>query len=200
MPLIVEDGSGVPAAESYFATSAADAYWTARPQDPNGVVWMALSLDRKEGAAREASDYLDANWGSHFPGARRTTAQGRLWPRVDRQLLSLSALYPTAEALALAQADTDRPLIVDGLLLPNLPPQIVAAAIELAARAGAAPLAADKTDAGWVKRIKEKVGPLETDTEYGAPGQQDGAYGFVDRLLGPLVGGVVTGDPTWFWA
>lgn len=197
MALVVENGTGVAGAESYFAISAADAYWTARPHDPNAATWLALSTLDKEGAAREASDYLDANWGDSFPGAKKTSMQGRLWPRVDRSALSLNACYPTPEALATAQAATDQPLIgADGLVLPGLPPQIVAAAIELAVRAAVAPLAADKTDAGWVK--KEKVGPLET--EYGAPGERDGSYGFVDKLLAPLTGGAVDGEPVWAWA
>lgn len=197
MPLIVEDGTGLAGAESYFAAATADSYWAARPQDPNSGVWAGADTDRKEGAAREATDYLDANWGSLFPGARRTTTQGRLWPRVDRGLTALSDCYPTVEALEVAQALTDRPLLgADGLELAGLPRQIIQAAIELAARAVVAPLAADTSSLGWIKR--ERVGPLET--EYGSSGRADGTYGFVDRILGPLVGGVVSGQPTWLWA
>lgn len=196
MALTVEDGTGVPGADSYFAVATADAYWTARPQDPNAAIWAAAPTLNKEGAAREATDYLDANWGSMFPGARRTMTQGRLWPRVDRSLTALSECHPTVTALEAAQALTDRPLLgSDGLELAGLPAQIVQAAIELGVRAVIAPLAADTSSLGWIKR--EKVGSLET--EYGSSGPVDGSYGYVDRILGPLVGGVVRGQPTWLW-
>lgn len=184
MALLVEDGSGVAGAESYAAVAAATAYWANRPQDPNAAIWTAAAsvTGKQDGSLREASAYLDATFGASYVGSRKTAEQGLLWPRVDRS------------------SGSDTPLIDgDGLPVAALPVALVTAAIELAARATVAPLAPDTTSQGWVKRRKEKVGPLEEEIEYGAAGPQDGSYGFVERLLGPLIGGVISGEPSWLW-
>ncbi len=194
MPLVVEDGTGVAGADSYASLTAAAAYWAARPHDPNAGRWTAAADPNREGALREATDYVDATWGPLFRGSRKTAAQGRLWPRVERQDIDPADFETIADLLA-AQAVTDRPLVgSDGLQLAALPAQIVAATIELGARALSARLASDVSAAGWVKR--RKVGPIET--EYGGAGQPDGAYGVVDRLLGPLLVG--QRDAAWSWA
>lgn len=181
MALLVEDGSGIAGAESYASVATASAYWAKRPQDPNAALWAAAAdlVGKQDGALREAAAYLDATYGASYLGSRQTLEQGLLWPRVDR-----------------ATGD-DQPLIDgDGLPIAGLPAVIVTATIELAARAATSPLAPDATSQGWIKR--EKVGPLEV--EYGAAGPQDGTYGFVERLLGPVTGGVASGEPSWLWA
>jgi hypothetical protein len=192
--LIVEDGTGVVGAESYFVLTASTAYWTARPQDANGVRWLAANTASQEGAAREGTAYLDATWGTLFPGVRLSAVQGRLWPRIDRTDLVLSPLYPTVAELEAAQALSDRPLIgSDGLELAPLPTQIVTAAIELSARALVSRLAPDQGAQGWLKR--RKTGPLER--EWGGPGIPGGSYGFVDTLLAPVLIGMRNAQWTW---
>lgn len=195
MALTVEDGTGVAGADSYVAIATADAYWLARPQDANAARWAAAATDRKEGAAREGTAYLDATWGSLYRGIRLTSIQGLLWPRIDRQDLALSCRYRTAEELEAAQALSDRPLLgTDGLVIEGVPPQVVTAAIELSARALVGRLAQDKDETGWLKR--RKVGPIER--EWGAAGTPGGSYGFVDALLGPVIIG--QRNAQWSWA
>lgn len=195
MALTVEDGTGVAGADSYFATDTADAYWLARPQDANAALWAAATQQRKEGAALESTAYLDATWGRLYRGVRKTTAQGLLWPRIDRCDLALSCRHPTLADLVAAQALSDKTLLgSDGLALDALPTQVAAAAIELAARALSARLAPDKDETGWLK--SRKVGPIER--EWGGPGIPGGSYGFVDHLLGPVLVGLRNAQ--WSWA
>lgn len=194
MALTPETGDGVPNADSYFALTASTAYWTARGHDALGVAWLAASSGAQEGAAREATAYLDSTWGALYPGSRLTSTQGLLWPRIDRTVLDLSD-YDTVEDMEAAQAETDKPLVgKDGLELPGLPPQIVQAAIELAARALTARLAKDKGEEGWLKR--RKVGPIER--EWGSGGVPGGSYGFVDDLLAQICIG--KRNASWAWA
>ena len=194
MALVVETGAVVTGAESYASLVAAAAYWTARPHDANAAVWGAATDNLCEGALREASAYLDATFGNLYRGSRSTVTQGLLWPRVTRTELDLSDFDSAADLLA-AQAETDTVIVgADGLQLAALPMQIIAATIELAVRALASRLAPDVGQLGWLKR--EKVGPIET--EYGSGGQVDGSYGFVDRLLSPVLIG--TRNAAWSWA
>lgn len=196
MSLTVETGAGIAGADSYFAIATAEAYWTARPHDALGAAWLAeTDVPKQEGAAREGTGYLDATWGSLFRGVRSTSAQGRLWPRLERTVLALSDCYPTPAALEAAQALTDKPLLgADGLELPGLPPEVVSAAIELSARALAGRLAPDKSEAvGWLKR--RRTGPLER--EWGGPGVPGGSYGMVDNILAPLLIGARNGSWNW---
>jgi hypothetical protein len=190
----VETGAGIAGANTYFAIATADAYWTARPHDPNAAIWLAATQAKKEGAGMETASYMDATWGELYLGSRSTTTQGLLWPRVTRTIFDLTD-YETLAELQAAQAETDTVIIGnDGLLLANLPAQIVTTAIELAARALSAPLAADVSADGPIKR--EKTGPIET--EYFGPGPSDGSYGFVDRILAPVIIGMRNAN--WAWA
>jgi hypothetical protein len=196
MALVVEDGTGVAGADSYAAVATANAYWANRPQDANAALWTAAAAvaGKQDGALREASAYLDATWGTLYRGVRLTATQGLLWPRIDRSALALTDTLSTVALLEAEQVLTDLPLLgADGLPMAALPAQIVTATIELAARATAARLAADKTEQGWLKR--RKVGPLER--EWGGPGIQGGSYGFVDVLLGPVIIGFRYAS--WLW-
>lgn len=199
MALTPETGAGVTGADSYFALTTSTAYWTARPHDPLGVAWLAAATADQEGAAREGTAYLDATWGNLFPGSKKTTTQGLLWPRVNRSVLDPSK-YDTIADMEAAQAETDEPLVgKDGLQLANLPPQIVNAAIELAARALTARLAQDKGEEGWLKRKRVRVeGAVDTETEYGASGVLGGSYGFVDDMLAQVLIG--KRNASWAWA
>lgn len=200
MALTPETGEGVTGADSYFAQTLATAYWQARPHDALGVAWLAeTDADKKDGAAREGTAYLDATWGSLYPGSRKLATQGLLFPRVNRTVLDPTA-YSTIADFEAAQAETDAPLYDrSGLELPGLPNQIIYAAIELSARALTARLAADKDETGWLKRKRVRVeGAVDTETEYGAGGVLGGSYGFVDDLLAQICVG--KRNASWAWA
>ncbi len=167
MALEVENGTGVAGAEAYASVAAADAYWAKRPQSPFATTWAAVTdVPTKEGALREGADYMDAELGLLYPGKPLTTTQGKLCPRADA-----------------CDASFD-----------GFPATLVAANIELAARAISSPLAPDTDNKGWIKR--EKTGPIET--EYGSAGPQDGSYGAVFRSLSTFLIGLP--GATWNWA
>lgn len=195
MAFLVEDGSGVTGATCYFALATATAYATDRAHDPLFAAWLAETNEAKtKGAGIEASAYLDANWGSLYLGSKKTETQGLLFPRVSRTVLDPTK-YDTIADMEAAQAETDKPLVGrDGLELAALPPQVVQAAIELAARALTARLAKDKGEEGWLKR--RKVGPIER--EWGSGGIPGGSYGFIDELLTQVCLG--KRNANWSWA
>ena len=114
MTLVVEDGTGVPGADSYAALAGADAYFAARAHLALAATWDAATDANKEGALREASAYLDATYGPHYRGTRRGYVQGLEWPRSG------------------ARDDADYPL-------PALPEVLVRATCELAAGAAVRP-------------------------------------------------------------
>jgi len=81
MPLIVEDGTGKPDANSYGSVADADAYFADRG---NGQ-WAALTTGVKEGSLVQATDYIDAYYGDRFIGTKSTIEQALEWPRVDAE-------------------------------------------------------------------------------------------------------------------
>jgi len=137
MALIVEDGTGVPGAESLASVAFADAYWAARTNRAYAATWTAATTAAKEGALREATAYLNSLDGS-FRGVRRGYVQGCVWPRTDALD---DARYP----------------------LPALPDALRAATAELAVRSLSAELVADQ---GRVTS-SESVGPLSVTYEAG---------------------------------
>lgn len=179
MSLIAEDGSGVSGAESYASTTWIGGYWSNRPQNALAATWAAATDANKEGAAREASAYIDAIWGPYYRGVRRGWVQGLLWPRSDAM--------DDAQALG-------RPAYP----LPDLPPCLMQATAELAARALSARLAQDLARGGMVSTLK--AGSVEIQYAAGAPAQK--TYGLIDRLLAPILNGSQPNapNPHWTWA
>lgn len=177
MTLTVEDGAGVSGAESYASVAAIDAYWAARTHLAFATTWAAGGAPAKEGAAREASAYVDAIWGAFYRGTRSGYLQGLMWPRTG----AMNAA---------------------GYALPDLPPELVAAVCELAGRAILAPLVADTEVNGVVKSFTEKIGPLEESTEYSLNGPTEPRYGVVDGILAPILNGSQPGarGGGWNWA
>ena len=175
MSLTLETGSGVAGADAYASEAACTTYWSNRPHSTMATSWAAASVTQREGAIREATSYIDAVYGARFRGARAGYVQGLEWPRSDA-------------------------LDDDGFALPALPPQIVAACCELAARAIVSALAPDSETNGQIKRVRAKVGQLEEETEF-----MDGTatttprYGFVDLLLGPVLTMPVGSAGSWGW-
>ena len=71
--LILEDGSVVQHSNSYVDVAFADSYL--------GQNW-APSLEEKELALIQASEYLDVRWGSQFKGTPATSTQQLALPRL----------------------------------------------------------------------------------------------------------------------
>jgi hypothetical protein len=159
MALIVEDGTGVAAAESYPSAAFLDAYWAARPHRAEATAWAAASTPNKEGAAREATSYVDNTWGAQYRGVRRGYVQGLLFPRTG------------------AMDDAGYPL-------PDLPVELKNAVAELAPKALSATLTPDiKAGGGVLKRVK--AGSVEV--EYAANTMVEKTYPAIERMLSGLL-------------
>ena len=78
MAIIVEDGSGVPNANSYTSVAAADAYFLIRE---NPAAWTGATTDAKEEALRMSTAYLTEQFGNRWRGVIDSDTQGLDWPR-----------------------------------------------------------------------------------------------------------------------
>ena len=178
MAITVEDGSGMRNADSYASVAAADAYWANRTHMAFSTTWAAASTAQKEGALREAASHLDSLYNAFYRGRRRSYIQGLEWPRIS------------------AEDECGYPL-------PDLPPILVKANIELASRAVSAPLAEDQDRYGRVKRFRERVeGAIDEEIEYaGAGATAEKNYGVIERMLAPILNGLqpTADQPSWIW-
>lgn len=175
MALIVETGEGVPGAESYASVATISAYWAKRGHTAFATTWAAANVTAQEGAAREAADYLDAHWGPFYRGFRKGYVQGRLFPRI------------------MAKDET-------GYYLPSLPPELVQANCELAARALVERLSEDADQTGSMESLSVKVGPISETLKLAAGGSVEKKFGFIDGLLAPILDRAVPGTAaSWAW-
>lgn len=131
---MVEDGTGIADANSYVDVDFVDSYFS----DRGNTAWAGEQA-AKEGWLIQATDYIEMVYSERFIGTRTTDTQALSWPRTN----------------AASYADNVIPLVLKK------------ACAEYALRAKNGPLAPDPTvdESGVIKvAIKEKVGPLETDS------------------------------------
>lgn len=171
MALIVEDGTGLDDAESYISVADADVYHTARG---NETTWTNKDDELKEIALRNATEYIDARWGSRLRGEKEfpDTPQALEFPR----------------------------LCIEGY--EGVPTCLKRATAEYALRALSSALAPDPViDASGLAIVgtRKKVGPIETETTFASEGPGSVKkiirdYPSADMLLRPLLrpgGGLV---------
>lgn len=77
MTIIVEDGTGTLASESYASVADCDTYATNR----NISTWLALATVAKEAYLRLATDYMMQVYRERWNGTRVTNVQALDWPR-----------------------------------------------------------------------------------------------------------------------
>ena len=171
MSITAEDGTGVAGAESYVTVAYADAYFAARAHLTASTTWGAADTDNKEGALREATDYVDSVYGPFYRGQRAGYVQGLQWPRTN------------------ALSD-------DGYALPDLPTELQKAVCELAVRALSSPLSSDAARGGRVKRNKVE-GAVEQEFFEGAPTETK--YGVIAGMLNSILDGSQNNNPQWLW-
>lgn len=82
MALIVEDGTGLAAADSFGSVADADTYLTNRYGATNLFVAQA-SADQKDAWMRQAADFIETSFGPRLSGERKTTTQALCWPRTN---------------------------------------------------------------------------------------------------------------------
>ena len=160
MTLVVEDGTGKPDADSYVARADADAFWESRGEPG----WAEAAAAAREAALRAATEYLDASY--RWVGTPMDDDQALGWPRygaVDREGIS-----------------------VDSAIVPA---PVRKAACHLALAALSAPLLAPEDADSRVKRRRDKVDVIETETEYHAGTSSRRRFPLVDRLLDGLCRG-----------
>lgn len=78
MPLITEDGTGLPNADSLASVEFADAYHLSR----GNSTWQPISLGRKEQLLRQATDYFKYIFGPSLIGTRVLVTQSLPFPRI----------------------------------------------------------------------------------------------------------------------
>ncbi|MBM2293754.1 hypothetical protein JQX09_17635 [Sulfitobacter pseudonitzschiae] len=175
MALTVETGAGVAGADSYASQAFISTYWAARTHNTLAATWAGADSDKMDGAAREATAYLDAIYGQFYRGVRAGYLQGLLWPR-------------------------SRALDDEGMPMPDLPPELMVAVAELAARALSAPLASDAEIHGPITAQTVKVDVISESTEYGEGARLEPKYGAIDGILAPILNGAQPGaQPSWNW-
>lgn len=149
----------VDGADSYH-TARANTDWTDEPSSPP---------DAKVAALLRATQYIDGYYRTRFPG-RKTAgrAQALEWPRINAR-------------------DIDGNELADD----EIPVEVVHATYEAALRELVSPgiLAPDQAATlGAVRRQREKVGPLEEETEFFEGGAStDPLFRRIDQLLSGLV-------------
>jgi hypothetical protein len=159
MAIVVEDGTGLPDAETYVSVADCVAYLDARSKFDFGL----LTEQAQEAALRNAADYLDARYGSRLQGYRLLVTQALYWPRTDVEFdnvcwepapLPTSLVRACCEAAALAGTGTD-------LFLPL-----------------------DR--GGQVTEKLEIVGPITERTKWSSSAPVGTSYPAIDRLMRPL--------------
>jgi hypothetical protein len=170
MALIVEDGTGLPNADSYVSVADCDTYLENRGY----TTWATLLNAEKENCLRRATDYLVQMYRLRWKGTRAQANQSLDWPRnfVERE----DYTYPTLNGSIFIGGYFYYPSNV-------VPEEVVNACCELAFRAGRGELA---PDIGRLKR-RSKVDVLEVEYEpYSKPYTQ---YRAIDGALAPLLKG-----------
>ena len=189
MAFVAEDGTGMSTANGYVSTAFADGYHADRGHSAwslqsDGVT--AVTDQQKQEAIVRATDHIDRVFGSRFLGYKSTDAQALEWPRseaFDRNNFLLSGV---PILLQRATAEYALRALLYGVLTPDKPP--VGPRQDLTAGADAP---AYGSGYGQATLVREKVGPLETESRYAAAGTSEvrelEQYPAADRLLISLI-------------
>jgi hypothetical protein len=169
MPLVVENGTGLANADSLVSATDMNAYAAARginawPQSP-------AESDAKDAALRRATSVVLGRYRGRWSGEKtHGRAQALDWPRKNA-------------------TDADGAQIADD----EIPVELEQAVMEAAWREYQTPnvLSPDETATQQVKRTRQKLGPLETETEYADnPSAVESAVPIltsIDDILAPLL-------------
>lgn len=185
MSLIVEDGTGLPDANSYIGLDDAASWFETR-----GTAWSDIRADSdaRSAALVRATAFLDATYRRRFPGYRtQGRAQALEWPRVGAYTYvpddGRSAAYGVASGYG-ASADCFE--YGYSYIQPNeVPREIIAATCEAAVRELVEPgsLAPDLNRGGAIQSLK--AGSVEIDYAAGASART--AFQAIDLALASLL-------------
>lgn len=144
MPLIVENGSGLPDAESYVSVADATAYHAGL----GNAAWAPLDEATREQLLRRATKYMEGAYRAQWAGCRVFATQALSWPRYD---------VPVPDVIALGNLQQTVPSNV-------VPREVREACAELALRAITQDLAPDVGQA----KSRTKLGPIEVEYAEGS--------------------------------
>lgn len=161
MALIVEDGTGLPNAESYISVADATAYHLKR----GNAAWATVIDDTtREQLLRKATDYMEQAYRERWKQFRVYSTQALSWPRAWVQMPDAPYGYGSFAAF-----------------IPNnvVPTEVKSACAEL----GLLAVSGDLNPLLDRRTTKEKVDVIEV--EYDANSPQYRSYRAVDMLLEP---------------
>ena len=153
MALTVEDGTSVSGANSYISLADANTYMSTRT---NGThAWDSASDDDKEQALIEAMDFMENQYRDKMRGVQEYEGQLWAWPREYVYDLRGDEYTGIPSRLKYAQVEFAAFYLTEGTLYLN----------------------PSTDDTGQqVKRTREEVGPLKTETEFVSGGTIATAY------------------------
>lgn len=162
----VEDGTGLPSANSYLSVSEADDYHDGR----GNTAWTDSSITTavKQNALVRATDYIEKRFGTRFRGWKESSTQALQWPRLDAEDNSGYLLSGIPEKLKQATAE----YALRSLSLHELTPDPISPVPE---QHNTLNYERDMSPSGEVSRKTEKIGSVEETTEYRNVGQSIGA-------------------------
>lgn len=158
MAFVVEDGTGLATATSLVSEAFADTYHTAHLNS----TWVGQVSATKQYQLNSATEYLHYEYGQRLFGSRVNEVQALDYPRKEITT-------------------------IDGFTIDNdiVPPGIgnvvceVAELIRLGELFFVAQAASDKN----IKKTRDKVGPIETETEYNGSKSLTKSYPKIDAMM-----------------
>ena len=158
--LIIETGVGIAGAESYASIDQADA----RCASLGVVAWSSPADVDKEIALRKATIFMGQNYRMQWAGRRLLRTQSLDWPRYG--------------------------VSVDGfpVLTNTVPPEVVAACIDLAVRSAAGEELLPDLEIGNNQVKRERIGPIDTDYFENNTNARE-RFVAIDAMLEPFFGG-----------
>lgn len=187
MAFLAEDGTGLTASNGYVDVAFVDEYHTDRGatswlfSDAAGTV--AVTTVQKQRAIVRASDHIDRVFGNFFRGYKSTDAQSMHWPRSGAWGPDGYPLIGVPEALKRACAEYAVRALAYGVLTPDTPPKGPRQTLEQGSD-----IAVYGEGEGEILSVREKVGPLETETRYNqATSGSLAQHAAADMLLRPLL-------------
>lgn len=146
MALVVEDGSGLPNADSYITIEEADAYLAKYGFDDDSNWSSATDAEKEDAIRRATQEYLEGIYYNCWRGSVRTYSQKLSWPRVG--------------------AHDDAGRVIGGTEVPD-PIKEACAMVALNIRQGHSAIT-DGFERGSVTRETKKGVGFELTTEYGS--------------------------------
>lgn len=156
MAFTVEDGTRPAGANSLITEAFFRSHNGDRGRD---AAVSDIAVADVETACVRASDYAEKRFGKRFRGLKSTSDQVFQWPRIDafdnagHSLTGIPLIYQKAIA--------EYAWISVGTIGPDLAPPVASAFATVDSETGAV------SDASGITSKKEKVGPIEEETDFG---------------------------------